>query len=282
MYILDNKILYFCITVLFCEHLIQYHMPFLVHNCQQEDTMPTTLIRTVLLYLTIVGAMKIMGKRQIGQMQLSELVTVTILSELASYAILDTDTPIIYSLAPVIILICIEVTVSFLSVKSRFLSRLVDGNPAYIIYRGKLDQRELLASRLTLAEVISEIRAAGFNSISEIYYMILEPSGKISVIPKIEFQPVTPCGMNLDVRESGIDHAIVFDGNVVPEGLDAIGKNSEWLGKFMKKNNIRSLSEIFYFAVNDAGDELLIRSEDARKKSKSTARNRTFHSGHSG
>lgn len=234
--------------------------------------MPTTLIRTVLLYLTIVGAMKIMGKRQIGQMQLSELVTVTILSELASYAILDTDTPIIYSLAPVIVLICIEVTVSFLSVKSRFLSRLFDGNPAYIIYRGKLDRRELLASRLTLAEVISEIRAAGFNSISEIYYMILEPSGKISVIPKIENQPLTPGQVNLSVRESGIDHAIIFDGKVIPEGLDAVGKNSEWLDSRLRKNNVNSLSEVFYFAVNDAGNETLIRVDNTGGKKKKTVR----------
>ena len=241
--------------------------------------MPTTLIRTVLLYLTIVGAMKIMGKRQIGQMQLSELVTVTILSELASYAILDTDTPIIYSLAPVIVLICIEVTVSFLSVKSRFLSRLFDGNPAYIIYRGKLDRRELLSSRLTLAEVISEIRAAGFNSISEIYYMILEPSGKISVIPKIENQPLTPGQVNLKLRESGIDHAIIFDGKVIPEGLDAVGKNSVWLDSRLRKNNVNSLSEVFYFALDDSGSETLIRVDDTQDRDGKTARRSRFRSG---
>ena len=225
--------------------------------------MPTTIIRTVLLYLLIVAAMKIMGKRQIGQMQLSELVTVTMLSELASYSILDTDIPVIYSIAPVFILICIEVSISFLSVKSRTVSRLFDGKPSFIIYRGKIDRKELMSSRLTLTEVLSEIRAAGFNSISEIYYMILEPSGKVSVIPKISRQPLTPSDMKVNVTECGIDHAIIIDGELVPGALKLTGKDDHWLDSILRTNDISDVSDIFYLAINDSDAVTLIKKDDA-------------------
>lgn len=223
--------------------------------------MATTLFRTILLYLLIVSAMKIMGKRQIGQMQLSELVTVTMLSELASYSILDTDIPLVYSAAPVFVLICLEVSISFFSVKSRFISRLFDGKPAFIIYKGKLSQKELARSRLTMTEVISEIRTSGLNSISEVYYMILEPSGKVSVIPRIRCQPLTPDGARIKADECGIDHALILDGELVPTGLASVGKDTHWLDKQLKSRNIKSYSDIFYFAVNDSDDITVIRRE---------------------
>ena len=205
--------------------------------------------------------MKIMGKRQIGQRQLSELVTVTMLSELASYSIHDTDIPLLYSIAPVFVLICLEVSISFFSVKSRFISKLFDGKPAFIIYKGKLNQKELLTSRLTMTEVISEIRTSGMNSLSEVYYMILEPSGKISVIPKVCHQPLTPAYAKVKTTECGIDHALIIDGELVRAGLDATGKDEKWLTKQLHSRNIKSLSEVFYFALNDGGDITVIKSE---------------------
>ena len=228
--------------------------------------MPTTIIRTVILYLLIVAAMKIMGKRQIGQMQLSELVTVTMLSELASYSILDTNIPILYSVIPVFILICIEVFISFLSVKSRFISTLFDGKPSYIIYKGEMNEKELLSSRLTLTEVISEIRAAGYNSVSEIYYMILEPSGKVSIIPKISKQPLTPSDMNVQTRECGIDHALIIDGELVPGSLSLVNKDLSWLLSQLKKSGISSVSDTFYFAINDCGNTFIIKKTKQMQK----------------
>ena len=225
--------------------------------------MPTTIIRTVLLYLLTVAAMKIMGKRQIGQMQLSELVTVTILSELVSYSILDTDIPIIYSIAPVLILICLEVSISFFSVKSRLVSRLFDGKPSFIIYKGKINRKEMAESRLTLTEVISEIRASGFNSVSEIYYMILEPSGKISVIPRISKQPLTPTDANIRVAENGIDHGIIIDGKIIKNALSVVGKSNKWLDAVLRSNSIDSFDDVFYLAVDDNDRVTVIKKTDA-------------------
>ncbi len=224
--------------------------------------MPTTIIRTVVLYLLIVAAMKIMGKRQIGQMQLSELVTVTMLSELASYSILDADIPLVYSIIPVFVLIALEVAISFFSVKSRFISRLFDGRPSFLIYKGEINQKELVSSRLTLTEVISEIRTSGLNSISEVNYMILEPGGKISVIPKISKQPLTPSDMNIKTKECGIDHALIIDGCFIPCALDRIGKNRTWVESILRSDGVSDISEIFYFAVNDCGDTTIIRKEE--------------------
>lgn len=223
--------------------------------------MPTTLIRTVLLYLLIVAAMKIMGKRQIGQMQLSELVTVTMLSELASYSILDADIPLAYSVIPVFVLIAIEVSISYFSVKSRFVSKLFDGRPSFLIYKGVIDQKELASSRLTLTEVISEIRASGINSVSEVYYMILEPGGKVSVIPKISRQPLTASDAKIDVHECGIDHAVIIDGQLIPSVLHSIGKNKHWIDSILRSNGLKDVSQVFYLAVNDCGDTTIIKKD---------------------
>lgn len=227
--------------------------------------MPAILLRTGILYLLIIIAMKIMGKRQIGQMELSELVTVTMLSEIASYAILDTDIPILYSVVPLFILICLEVTISFLSVKSRFISRLFDGKPSFIINKGKLDKKELASVRISLTEIISELRYSGINSISEIYYLILEPSGKLSVIPKVSRQPLTPEDAKVGVTESGIDHALIIDGKVVPAGFKASGKNRLWLDRKLRSHGIFSFSEVFYCAVDDNDKFTLIRNDEKVK-----------------
>ena len=224
--------------------------------------MPAILLRTIILYIFVIIAMKIMGKRQIGQMELSELVTVTMLSEIASYAILDTDIPIFYSIIPLFVLICLEVTISFLCVKSRFISKLFDGKPSYIIYKGKLDKKELASVRLSLTEIISELRYSGINSISEIYYLILEPSGKLSVIPKISRQPLTPQDAKIAVTESGIDHALIIDGETVPQGFRASGKSRDWLDKKLRTSGIFSYSEVFYCAVNDNDKLTLIKNDE--------------------
>ena len=223
--------------------------------------MPTTLIRTVILYILIVAAMKIMGKRQIGQMQLSELVTVTMLSELASYSILDADIPLSYSIVPVFVLIAIEVSISYFSVKSRFISRLFDGRPAFLIYKGVLDRKELSESRITLTEVISELRASGITSISDVYYMILEPGGKISVIPRASKQPLTAADSDISVVESGIDHALIIDGTLIPSALSLAGKNKAWVYSVLRSNNITDISDVFYLAVNDCGNTTVIRKD---------------------
>ena len=224
--------------------------------------MPTTIVRTVILYLFIVAAMKIMGKRQIGQLQISELVTVTILSELASYSILDADIPLVYSIVPVFVLIALEVAISYFSVKSRFISKLFDGKPSFIIYKGEINRRELVSSRLTLTEVISEIRAAGIKSVNDVYYMILEPGGKISVIPKVSKRPPDASELGVFPPEDGIDHAIVIDGKSVPNALSAVGQNQKWLDSILRSNKIGDISEIFYLAVNDCGDVTLIKKRE--------------------
>lgn len=223
--------------------------------------MPTTILRTILLYLLIVAAMKIMGKRQIGQMQLSELVTVTMLSELASYSILDPDIPLLYSVIPVFILIAIEVSISYCSVKSRFISKLFDGKPSFIIYKGEINQKELVSSRITLTEVISEIRKAGYSSVSEIYYMILEPGGKISVIPRYSRQPLTPSDTKLNVTECGIDHALIIDGELIPSALPAVGKSKTWFDSVLRSEKVNDITDVFYFAVNDCGDITFIKKD---------------------
>ncbi len=222
--------------------------------------MPTVFLRTLLLYFTILFAMRLMGKRQLGQMELSELVTVTMLSELASYTIMDSDVPIFYSIVPVAVLVCLEVTISFLTMKSRLASRLFDGTPSLIINDGVLDQKELRSSRLTLGEMVSALRCAGLYSISDCRYFILEPGGKISVVPKRSGQALTPEDLGLSPQDPGIEHALILDGNVIGEGLRRIGKDRTWLWGELSSRGL-SEKEVFYMACDDAGRLTVIRKE---------------------
>ena len=146
--------------------------------------MPTLVIRTIIIYLFLIIAMRIGGKRQIGQMQLSELITALVLSELAISPISHEDTPLLFGIAPIFIVTSLEIICAFLSTKSNAAKRFFDGVPSVIVKRGELDIRELAKNRMGIEEFISETREQGIRDISDIDYAIIEADGRLSVFEK--------------------------------------------------------------------------------------------------
>ena len=222
--------------------------------------MLTVLVRVIFIYIILIGTMRLMGKRQIGELQLSELVTTILLSELASQPITDEQIPIAFAIIPVATLLCFEIIISFAVTKVSWLKPIFDGKPSILIRRGKLDQKELVRVRISLEELLSSLRIAGASDISEVDYAILEQNGQLSVFLKKSESPPNRSDMNINVAESGIAHAIIVDSKISDYDLQLIGKDRRWLKKRLAHYKTK-LDNVFLFSVDDAGKETLLKKQ---------------------
>ena len=227
--------------------------------------MPTVLIRTLIIYVILELSMKLMGKRQIGEFELSELVTTLLLSELAALPISDPDIPLLYMAAPVGLIISLEVITSYLSVKYTFFRRLLSGKPSILICRGKLDQRELRRLRISCSELLGQLRQKGYGDISDVYYAIVEDDGQLSVFPKITKRPpnideVTDVNGGVTPPDSGVAHALIIDGEVIEENIRAAGKTSAFVEHHLRMENCAQ-RDVLLLLCDDTGKVTLIKKE---------------------
>lgn len=220
--------------------------------------MLTILMRLIIIYTVLIGTMRVMGKRQIGELQVSELVTTILLSELAAQPIADPQIPLIFAIIPIGALISIEVVISFAVTKIPFLKPIFDGKPSILISKGKLNTAEILRVRISLEELLSQLRIAGVADIGEVDYAILEQNGQLSVITKKHASPPSADDLQVKVSESGIAHALIVDSEVSDFNLKQIGRSRGWLEKRLSHYKIK-LADVMLFTVDDSGKENLIR-----------------------
>lgn len=209
--------------------------------------MPTLFLRTIITYFFLLIAMRIGGKRQIGELQLSELITALLLSDLAVSPISREDTPLLFGLIPIVTVICLEIICAFLATKSNLLKRFFDGVPSVIIKKGKLDIGELSKLRMGVEEFISETRQQGVRDLSDVEYAILEADGKLSVFEK----------PNSSNGASGIAHVVIADGKLNKHGISSLGLDENAVRTHLAENGL-SLSSVFLLTVSDHGKETLI------------------------
>lgn len=202
--------------------------------------------------------MRLMGKRQIGELQLSELVITLMLSELASIPITNTSIPLLYAIIPIIILLSLEVIISFFVMKIPFLKSAFDGNPSIIVKRGVVKQQEMKKLRISMEELICQIRLKNISDISQVDYVILEQNGQFSVIPKTPFRTPTVRDLGISSKEDGISHPLIIDGKINEYHLNIVGHDREWITKRLKEMKL-DLKDAFLFAIDDSGKEFLIK-----------------------
>ena len=198
--------------------------------------MATVLIRTVIIYVIFVLAIRLLGKRQVGELELSELVVTFMLSELATIPIQDSSIPLSYAFIPLVMLIAFEVISSFLVTKSKTVKKVVIGNPSYLITKGTLNQKELARLRMSVSELLGELRLKDVGDISSVDYAILEENGKLSVFQKTD--------------SSSVAHALIIDGKFNESNLKIAQKTQKWLNNYLKKHNL-SLETIFLLTCDD-------------------------------
>jgi len=226
--------------------------------------MVTILFRTVIIYLILTVTMRIMGKRQLGELEPSELVTTFLLSEIASLPITNLDIPVMFAVIPIITLLSLEVFASVLLIKVPTLKNLLSPRPNVLIDKGKLRQDELQKLRISTDEFLSELRQSGITDISEVYYAILEENGKLSVIPKAKHTPPTAKQMGIPVSETGISHILVSDGKLNRHGIKTLGLTSADIKQYLTENSL-SLGEVFLLTRNDGGYYNIILKEKSHK-----------------
>ena len=208
------------------------------------------VIRTLILYLLVVVAMRIMGKRQIGELQPSELVIAIMISDLASVPMQAIDIPLLAGAVPVLTLLVWEVVMSFVSLKSKRMRRYISGEPSIVVYNGHINETELKKLRFNLNDLMEQLRIAGCPDISNVQAAVLETNGQLSVLEKKKD------------ASSGLPYLIISDGEVNKNELKRAGKNMKWL-----KENVKiPLEQVFSAQLSD-NEQLHIqkKGEDDKK-----------------
>ena len=166
--------------------------------------MLVVLCRTVILFVLIIISMRILGKRQLGEMEPSEFVIALLISDIAAVPIEDNGTPLMYGVVPMFALISLELLITFGVMKNLRFRVLLCGKPSIVVQNGKIIQKELLRSRITVDELIEELRGKDVTDISKVKYAILETSGELNVILYADHKPATVSDMNIKVEDTGL------------------------------------------------------------------------------
>lgn len=203
------------------------------------------IIRTLILYILVIASMRIMGKRQIGELQPSELVVAIMISDLAAVPMQTIDIPLLTGIVPVLTLLVAEVTMSFVSLKSRKARKYITGEPSIIINKGHINERELEKARFTLNDLMEELRLSGYPDVSKVDMAILETNGEISIIEESKD------------NMTEFPYILVSDGEINKAELSRSGKTEEWL----KKKLNGDIKSIFLASLNSDGELLVQRKE---------------------
>ncbi len=215
--------------------------------------MAVAFTRTIILYLLIIVGIRLMGKRQVGELEPSELVLSLIIADLAAVPMQDFGIPLLAGIIPILTLLCITMILSVLTMKSLKFRAIICGKPSIIIENGQLRQREMAKNRFTVDELMEELRMNGFTDLSTIKYAILETNGKLSVLPYTNQLPVTAQQMKVYPEDGGLPIVVINDGRVLERNLAYRGLNLDWLQKTLKKHHVDSPQEVYLLTVDEEG-----------------------------
>ena len=196
-------------------------------------------IRVIILYILVLIVMRLMGKREIGQLQPFELVVSIMIADLATIPMEDIGIPIINGVIPILALLIMHILISILNMKSMKIREILCGKPRILIYRGKIDEKALKKERLTLTELQERLRVASIINIGDVEYAILETSGQITVIQKPDKRNVTPKDLEIMPEYEGLSYDLVIDGKIMKRNLQILNKDYEWLKTEVGKFNIK-------------------------------------------
>ncbi|HHW05985.1 MAG TPA: DUF421 domain-containing protein [Clostridia bacterium] len=227
-----------------------------------------SFVRTIILFLIVITVMRIMGKRQIGELQPFELVIAIMISELAAVPMQETGIPLLSGIIPILTLLIIQLTFSYLSMKSETARQVLCGTPSIVIQNGKIVEEELYRLRYNINDLLEQLREKDYPNISDVEYAILETSGKLSVIPKSSKRPLTPSDLQLPTGQEGLPITLISDGVVNEENLAAAGVDYRWLLQQLKSRGISNPKKVLFATLNPDGQLFLQQKAKYAKKEK--------------
>ena len=189
--------------------------------------------------------MRMMGKKQIGELEPFELVIALMISELATFPMQDIRIPILHAIIPIITLLFLQVGTSFLELKSEIARKLLTGAPSILIRNGEIDIAELRYQRFNINDLLEELRLKGYFNISDIHYAILETSGELSILPKTKQSNATKEDLNIPITQESLPIPLIMDGNINYKNLKLLDKDEAWLNSMLKENKISYASDVF-------------------------------------
>ena len=222
--------------------------------------MSVPLVRTLVLYFAVICAVRLMGKRQLGEMDPAELVVTILVSDLAAVPMQDLGIPLFFGLVPIAALVTLEVLLSILSLKSRFFRRLLNGQPAIIIRKGQLDLSKLRQLRLTTEDLVVALRKQSVASVSDVKYGVIEPDGSLTIVLHPQQQPVTAEMLGITPKDTGLPLVVVSDGKVVPRSLELLHLSPADIERRLKNQSI-AVEDVFLMTLDDCGNTFLQKKE---------------------
>ncbi|MBQ8903788.1 MAG: DUF421 domain-containing protein [Oscillospiraceae bacterium] len=213
--------------------------------------MLTIIIRSVILFILVIAALRLMGKKQLGELQPSELVTTILISNIATLSLEDPSMPMILGIVPILMIVCIDVLMSGIMMKSVRFRKLITGSPRVIITDGKIDQKEMRNLRYTIDDVLEAMRDSDIFDINHVRYAIVETTGKINFFRKDEGRTDPP----------GV---IIKDGLLIEEGLVKAGLGKQWLEDILKRRNTEQKSVFLLTACGDGSYTMILK--EGKKK----------------
>lgn len=224
--------------------------------------MMTAFIRTMILYFLIMAGLRLMGKRQIGELEPSELVLTMMLSDLATVPMQDFGIPLLSGVIPILTLLSLSMLLSQISLRHLRFRAVVCGTPSILIRDGVLQQDAMRRNRYTLDELLEELRQQGIFDLREVKYAVLENSGQLSVLPWAAEKPPTASQLGLEVEDSGaLPVVLINDGRVLTKNLALCGKDMHWLEKTLRKERLSSPKEVFLLTLDGQGQTLCVKKE---------------------
>lgn len=209
--------------------------------------------RTVILYLLLIAGIRLMGKRQVGELEPTELVLAMLLSDLAAVPMQDFGLPLLYGVVPIITLLCLTMVLSVATMRSAKLRAVLCGKPSIVVQDGKLHQREMRKVRMTVDELLEELRLQGVTDITNVKYAILETSGQLSVLLYENFQPINPNHLNLAVQSDELPVVVINDGRVMDQNLTWLGYERKWLSEQLRQRKLSSPADVFLLTADHNG-----------------------------
>ncbi len=223
--------------------------------------MSIIIIRSVILYILVVFSVRLMGKRQLGELQPSELVITILVSNIATLPLEDTDIPVMVGVTPILSLICFEVIVSYLILHMPYLRKIISGSPKIIISNGKINRKVMSELRFSVDDLMTALRGRDIFDISEVQFAIVETTGSVSIMKKPEKDIPTRENLNIPAENTDPPQVVVSDGEIMNIALKSLGFNEQFVKNISKKSGVK-VPDIFIMTADSSGNCFIAQKSD--------------------
>jgi len=210
-------------------------------------------LRVLVLYIVSMIALRVMGKREIGELSVFDFVISVMIAELSTLPMEDTAVPLYRSLLAIAGLVGLQILVAYVQLKSHRFRHWVDGEPSVLIERGEIREQEMKKIRYTIHDLLTQLRDKGFANVADVEFAILETSGTLSVFPKPEKRPLTPSDIDQPVPREIIPLPVIIDGEPIKKTLELIHRDKAWLNQEVQRRGYKDITEVFFATMDDAG-----------------------------